>query len=197
MTLKRNERYPGRFSNPTAAHPLGAFKNRTAPNAQDGSYLEQDWANDIASLHEAILVAANVTPNGQVDTAISSQVWTALQSLVVLKSQVGNGTNQVPDMNFFPILRNSAGYQRFPTGMIIQWDSRPAALADAGANGGNLYSFPVQFPTACAQIVTSYDNGNAGAFPTGAASAVNTSTYRLRCSASSGSYVFRMIAVGY
>lgn len=47
MALDRSNRYPGRFLNPTAEQPQGAFKNRTSPTAEDGSYFEADWANDM------------------------------------------------------------------------------------------------------------------------------------------------------
>lgn len=46
MSLKLNERYPGRFNNPSTDYPGGSFKNRTTPDSKDGSYLEKDWAND-------------------------------------------------------------------------------------------------------------------------------------------------------
>lgn len=78
MALKRNERYPGRFSNPNAAHPQGAFKNRTSPTSQDGSYLESDWANDWDGFFARLLTVAGTTPNGNVDTGTSSQYYDAL-----------------------------------------------------------------------------------------------------------------------
>lgn len=86
MALKRNERYPGRFSNPSSAHPQGAFKNRTAPDAQDGSYLEKDWANDWSGLFESLLSAASITPNGNVDEVGNSQYFNALRTLTLSRS---------------------------------------------------------------------------------------------------------------
>lgn len=86
MALKRNERYPGRYSNPTTDHPQGAFKNRTAPSAQDGSYLEQDWTNDWDGFFGRLLTVAGITPNGDVDTALSSQYYDALKSLFLSRA---------------------------------------------------------------------------------------------------------------
>lgn len=86
MALKRNERYPGRYSNPTTDHPQGAFKNRTAPSAQDGSYLEQDWTNDWDGFFGRLLTVAGITPNGNVDTALSSQYYDALKSLFLQRT---------------------------------------------------------------------------------------------------------------
>ena len=68
MALQRNNRYPGRFDTPSAGHPQGAFKNRTAPTAQDGSYLEKDWANDWDGFFGSLLNAAGLTANGSVDS---------------------------------------------------------------------------------------------------------------------------------
>jgi hypothetical protein len=86
MALQRDTRYPGRWTTGNPAHPQGAFKNRSAPGALDGSYIEQDWANDWDGFFAALLGAASITPNGTVDTATSSQYFTAMQAL--LKGQL-------------------------------------------------------------------------------------------------------------
>lgn len=83
MALKRNERYPGRFENPTTEQPQGAFKNRTSPTAEDGSYFEADWANDWSGFFERLLTLADITPDGSVDTALDSQYYDALQKLTL------------------------------------------------------------------------------------------------------------------
>lgn len=82
MALKLSDRYPGRFDTPTAGYPQGSFKNRTTPTAKDGSYLEKDWANDKEGFFQRLLLQAGITPNGSVDTALSSQYYAALESLI-------------------------------------------------------------------------------------------------------------------
>lgn len=86
MALKLNERYPGRFNNPTTSYPQGSFKNRTAPNAQDGSYLEQDWANDLLGFLGRLITVSGVTLNGNVDTALTSQYYDALRALTLQRT---------------------------------------------------------------------------------------------------------------
>lgn len=81
MSLKLNERYPGRFDNPSDDYPLGSFKNRTAPSAKDGSYLEKDWANDKEGFFQSILNNAGIAPNGNVDKVGSSQFFDAMLCL--------------------------------------------------------------------------------------------------------------------
>lgn len=84
MALKLNERYPGRFDNPTSEYPQGSFKNRTAPGAKDGSYLEQDWANDKEGFFQSLLDSAGMAPNGFVDKVGSSQYFDALLDVLNL-----------------------------------------------------------------------------------------------------------------
>lgn len=82
MSLQRNERYPGRFDNPTVGHPQGAFKNRSAPNTEDGSYVERDWANDWDGFFSSLLDDAGLTPNGVVDSVGASQYFDALKEAI-------------------------------------------------------------------------------------------------------------------
>lgn len=82
MSLKLNERYPGRFNNPSDDYPNGSFKNRTTPESKDGSYLEKDWANDKEGFFQSLLSGAGVAANGLVDKVGSSQFYTALISII-------------------------------------------------------------------------------------------------------------------
>jgi hypothetical protein len=82
MALKLNERYPSRFNNPSDGYPQGSFKNRTTPTSKDGSYLEQDWANDKEGFFQSLLSAAVVQANGSVDRVGSSQYFDAMKSII-------------------------------------------------------------------------------------------------------------------
>lgn len=81
MSLKLNERYPGRFNNPSESYPQGSFKNRTAPGAKDGSYLEEDWANDKEGFFQSLLSSAGVEASGEIDRVGSSQYFDALKTI--------------------------------------------------------------------------------------------------------------------
>lgn len=96
MTLKLNERYPGRFNNPSPGYPQGSFKNRTAPAAKDGSYLEQDWANDKEGFFQSIISKAAITPDGSVDKVGSSQLFSALIRLIQNQEGVAYVTAGTP-----------------------------------------------------------------------------------------------------
>lgn len=82
MSLILSDRYAGRAYEPTDGRPRGSVKNRTAPDSADGTYLEADMANDERAFQDAILINAGVTPNGEVDTGLKSQVYDALMTLI-------------------------------------------------------------------------------------------------------------------
>lgn len=128
MALQRNIRYTGRFDNPSTAHPQGAFKNRSAPGAQDGSYLEKDWANDWDGFFARLLTVAGLTPNGDVDSATASQYYDALILSVkanlgtAAQRNVGTATTNVPDMSSFSISEDpQSGWYALPNGHISQY----------------------------------------------------------------------------
>lgn len=176
MAIDRNSRYPGRFDAPTTARPQGAFKNRSAPNAKDGSYLERDWANDWDGFFGSLLRAAGITANGTPDTALASQYFDALRSLglrqatealtgvarIATPAQVLAGTDNEKFVTPRNLPRNTAvmgvdGWWKCgDTGLIRQ---RRRVLV------GNLYysatkvrvTWPVQFPNACSSIVATFE----------------------------------------
>lgn len=57
------------------------------------------------------------------------------------KRSVGNQSGQIPDMSFFTLSMGQTGYQKLPSGMIIQWGT----VAMDG-NGNAYATFPIAFP---------------------------------------------------
>lgn len=82
MTFKLTDKYGSRANGATSNRPRGSFKNRTAPTSADGSYLEQEWANDDRALVDALLLHADIVPNGNVDDGSNSQAYEALIKIV-------------------------------------------------------------------------------------------------------------------
>jgi hypothetical protein len=175
MALNRSNKYPGRFLPTTTARPQGAFKNRTTPTAQDGSYLEADWANDWDGFFARILNRAGITPNGNVDDGSSSQLYDALVSLLLQKTNnladlqsastartnlglgtaatytaSGDGTT-LPTAGSFSL--GVTGAFKLPTGIIVQWDT------GATASGGFTKSFPTPFPNQCLALIPAIYSG--------------------------------------
>ncbi len=63
------------------------------------------------------------------------------------KRDVGNGANQLPDMSNFAGSLGFNGYQKFPTGLIIQWGVFNVN-GTSGAVGSTEITFPIAFPAA-------------------------------------------------
>lgn len=190
MALNRDVRYPGRFDAPTTARPQGAFKNRSAPGAKDGSYLERDWANDWDGFFGSLLRSAGMTPNGTPDTALSSQYFDALKSLglrqatesvsgvskfsTLIQALAGtdNNTSMTPAKvmaaltNFFPKRSFLASdYIRIPDvpgGLILQIGSAAVQNSGQGASSETVVSFAVSFPTVALGCVTGLEMVNGG-----------------------------------
>lgn len=68
-------------------------------------------------------------------------VLSDLQLGEAAKRAVGNSTNQIPDMSFFTLSMGQNGYQKLPSGMILQWGV--IALDNSGNAQANL---PIAFP---------------------------------------------------
>lgn len=92
MTFKLSERYPGRVDEPSDGYPRGSFKNRSAPGAEDGTYLEKDWKNDERGFFDAIVINAGIEPNGEVDTGLNSQLYDGLLKIIDSRIATGSAT---------------------------------------------------------------------------------------------------------
>lgn len=68
---------------------------------------------------------------------------------------VGNSTNQIPDMSYFGASLTSTGHQELPNGMIIQWGT--ARCGGSGSTGsGVLNTFNKPFPKNCLNLTLSH-----------------------------------------
>ena len=86
------------------------------------------------------------------------------------------GGSEIPDMTFFAGLKGAAGYQYFPTGMLLQWGTVGLKSAPSGTSIG---TFPVAFPAAGQQIVVTHDNPLTNVIAFGAASVINPTQFRV------------------
>lgn len=82
MAINLDDRYPGRANGKTLSYPQGSFKNRTSPTSKDGTYLEQDWANDQLAFFQSLIKDAMMTANGAVDAVGASQYFDALRTIM-------------------------------------------------------------------------------------------------------------------
>lgn len=109
MALQRDAKYSGRYDAATPAQPQGAFKNRTSPTSQDGSYMEKDWLNDWSGFMSSLLEANGITPNGLVDEVGASQYFQGMLRLRQVEP-LNNDWNGFFDPKHQAQLPSPAGY---------------------------------------------------------------------------------------
>lgn len=177
MAINLDDRYPGRANPKTLNYPQGSFKNRTSPTSKDGTYLEQDWANDMLGFFQAMMKKAGLTANGDVDTAQASQYLDALiqtmRSTHATETEYGSGRLAttaeaqalVSDATLITPAKlaaafggsnqvlSSPGLQKFPGGLIVQ----TITLSNTNNEGVGFSSasLPVAFPNGITGITAS------------------------------------------
>ncbi|WP_250112639.1 gp53-like domain-containing protein [Escherichia coli] len=69
------------------------------------------------------------------------------------KRNVGTGANQLPDMGSFMLSASVPGYQKLPSGLIIQWGPIDVPLTSQDT----VTYFPIAFPNRCLRVLVSQD----------------------------------------
>ncbi|HHU7717337.1 TPA: tail fiber protein [Escherichia coli] len=69
------------------------------------------------------------------------------------KRNVGTGDNQIPDMGSFMLSVSSVGYQKLPSGLILQWGS----IGTTDIPKDLVTHFPIAFPNRCLRVLVSQD----------------------------------------
>ncbi|WP_341232360.1 hypothetical protein [uncultured Methylophaga sp.] len=210
MAIKLAERYPTRASDPSLAYPTGSFKNKSAPGAVDGTPLEKDWANDFLGFRDALLDAAEIVANGDIDTAQASQTFDALTAYIAasspqtpsqtqavwnagestVESKISSLKLQSKVLNMFGGTVDENDYTVLPNGMIIQIGNT------LGSSTAAPISFPISFPNNCF-IVMLTDHSTTNASTAAIAwdyESRSLSNYRYREGGAAGNHSF--LAIG-
>ncbi|MBE0753320.1 hypothetical protein AB9D18_18920 [Escherichia coli] len=90
------------------------------------------------------------------DIKSDGTVPTALENLGLgeaAKRNVGTGANQIPDMGSFTLSVSDTGYQKLPSGFILQWGS----IGAPGIAQDVVTHFPIAFPNRCLRVLVSQD----------------------------------------
>ncbi|MCZ5247462.1 hypothetical protein O5813_23475 [Escherichia coli] len=90
------------------------------------------------------------------DIKSDGTVKTALENLGLgeaAKRDVGTGDNQIPDMGSFTLSVSGTGYQKLPSGFILQWGS----IGAPGIAQDVVTHFPIAFPNRCLRVLVSQD----------------------------------------
>ncbi|EPY0419383.1 gp53-like domain-containing protein [Escherichia coli] len=90
------------------------------------------------------------------DIKSDGTVKTALENLGLgeaAKRNVGTGANQIPDMGSFMLSASVPGYQKLPSGLIIQWGAIDVPLTSQDT----VTYFPIAFPNRCLRVFATQD----------------------------------------
>ena len=69
------------------------------------------------------------------------------------KRNVGTGANKIPDMGSFMLSASVPGYQKLPSGLIIQWGPIDVPLTSQDT----VTYFPIAFPNRCLRVFATQD----------------------------------------
>ncbi|MDJ4479674.1 phage tail protein [Salmonella enterica] len=147
-------------------------------------------ANTVAAGDDARITGAMQKSQNGADIPDVAKFLQNLGLKTAAQRDVGTGTNQLPDMSAFASVKANPGYQKLPSGLIIQWGS-----AVTGADGSIFATYPTTFPN---QVLASFCT-NIGEFPTGpvAASTPSLVSIRLSCIANSSGTGAPGVSVSY
>ncbi|WP_089567718.1 gp53-like domain-containing protein [Escherichia coli] len=118
-----------------------------------GASLEKARHDQLLTALRALLLSRK-NPFGDIKS--DGSVKTALENLGLgeaAKRNVGTGANQIPDMGGFTLSVSGTGYQKLPSGFILQWGSIgvPDIAQDVVTH------FPIAFPNRCLRVLVSQD----------------------------------------
>lgn len=127
---------------PEAAGIEGFFTEGNPATGVPATLERASWFNMVQEELRAVVVAAGLAPS----KTTYNQVLTAIQALIA-----PTGISQ------FASSKAGSGYQKLPSGLILQWGS---FNVNDTANTATAYScnFPTAFPTACAHVFLTVTN---------------------------------------
>lgn len=118
-----------------------------------GASLEKGQHDQLLTALRALLLSRK-NPFGDIKS--DGTVQTALENLGLgeaAKRNVGTGANQIPDMGSFTLSVSGTGYQKLPSGFILQWGS----IGAPGIAQDVVTHFPIAFPNRCLRVLVSQD----------------------------------------
>lgn len=105
-----------------------------------------------ANPHKQYPLIANALKE-MVDAGLVNQILENLGLGEAAKRNVGTGANQIPDMGSFTLSVSGTGYQKLPSGFILQWGS----IGTPGIAQDVVTHFPIAFPNRCLRVLVSQD----------------------------------------
>ncbi|WP_252408363.1 gp53-like domain-containing protein [Escherichia coli] len=139
---------------------LGRWSSTGALNTFDSEFASEisgypSGAMLISDDGERIFI--NTTEGNLSDPNSNGTGWKDILSYLGLgeaaKRNVGTGANQIPDMGSFMLSASVPGYQKLPSGLIIQWGPIDVSLTSQDT----VTYFPIAFPNRCLRVFATQD----------------------------------------
>ncbi|WP_410405351.1 phage tail protein [Escherichia coli] len=105
-----------------------------------------------ANPHKQYPLIANALKE-MADAGLVAEVLKNLGLGEAAKRNVGTGANQIPDMGSFTLSVSGTGYQKLPSGFILQWGS----IGAPGIAQDVVTHFSIAFPNRCLRVLVSQD----------------------------------------
>jgi len=79
MSIRLEDKYPGKVTPASADYQDGAIRNETVPDvSDDGTPLDFEWGNDFEGLKQRLILMSGITPSDNSDTALGGDILDAL-----------------------------------------------------------------------------------------------------------------------
>lgn len=180
----------------------GAATTNKAGIVKLNDSLDSASATEAATANAVKRVAENANGKLSKEANLSdlSSTEEALRNLGLseaAKRDIGNGENQIPDMSFFKSSNLDFGWQKLPSGLIIQW-GRGSAVGSGSIEVGSLNAFPVAFPNKCLSLTTTHSGHSPTVTGSVSVYVVDNSQFRCyRSGSGTNAVAVYYIAVGY
>ncbi|MFP1862238.1 gp53-like domain-containing protein [Lonsdalea quercina] len=141
------------FSTGIGGYPMGAviigddgntrYMNTVESNTSNPNSGGDGWFNLTSGYLKTSNNLSEVAKNG---SAAVSAAQSNLGLGEAAKRGVGSGQSQIPDMSLFSASMGVNGWQKLPSGLIIQWGTATAQSVTANTYSKVPISFPIAFP---------------------------------------------------
>lgn len=168
---------PSPPTTPSTGYPTAGDPTLGVPPTKGGEY----WFYQLAAELTAILTAAGITA----DHTNLTQLLTALRSAGVFQTPaLGDRTTKAATMACFSQEFGSSlgasGYQKLPSGLIIQWGT---VASNSVAPYTTTVTLPIAFPTLCAALSVLIGGNTSGDTVVRSASSLNLGTSAIQFTA--------------
>lgn len=107
------------------------------------------------------------------------------------------GSMQMTQSQLFALVKSNSGYQKLPSGLLIQWGFRATAVSAPPGSSANNWTFPIAFPNACLAAFATAGNDVGTACSVEGLSASQASGFILNIGSSTATLYTNWLSFGF